>query len=200
MNDDRTGKVAELSEQYGRMVFATAYRITGNTDDAEDALQDVFLKLIDSWKRLNPDSIRDWGAYLRVMASRSAIDVLRRSSRWRHESVDIAPEIEDPNASNPQAAASQRQIADILRKALRTLPERDAQIFALRYFEDFSYETIAEQMKMNANHVGVILHRARARLQEILQPVVTDDVRRIEQPISLDRTERIAKENSHVEC
>ena len=44
MKQDRIDRVEELLEQHGRMVFATAYRILGNAEDAEDTLQEVFLK------------------------------------------------------------------------------------------------------------------------------------------------------------
>ena len=60
----------------------------------------------------------------------------------------------------------------LLRQALRELSARDARIFALHYFEEFPYEAIASEMKLSVNQVGVILHRARRRLREILEPVL----------------------------
>ena len=60
------------------------------------------------------------------------------------------------------------------------LTKRDAMVFALRYFEDFSYEVIAAQTGINVNQVGVILHRARKLLQETVDrhSTVTDSERR----------------------
>ncbi len=74
MNQKCVDWVTELSEHFGRMVYATAYRVLGNHQDAEDILQDVFLKLLGGWgKRIQPETVRDWGAYLRVTALRCAI-------------------------------------------------------------------------------------------------------------------------------
>ncbi|HQH71297.1 MAG TPA: sigma-70 family RNA polymerase sigma factor [bacterium] len=170
MSSDRAEWVADLSNTYGRMVFATAFRILGNAEDAEDVLQEVFLKLLGSWRgRWKPDSVRDWGAYLRVAASRCAVDLLRRKPKWGQECWEFVQDVEAPAENNPRFLASQNQKARLLRHALSRLPERDARVFALRYLEDFPYEAIAEQMNLSVNQVGVILHRARGQLREILQ-------------------------------
>ena len=50
MNNDHEAWLSQLSDEYGRMVFTTAYRILGHVDDAEDALQEVFLKLLGARK------------------------------------------------------------------------------------------------------------------------------------------------------
>ena len=60
----------------------------------------------------------------------------------------------------------------MLRKALSLMPERDAQVFALRCFDDLSYEAIAAQMNLSVGQVGVILHRTRNRLRDMFQPQV----------------------------
>ena len=79
MKDDCREWITQLVEQFGELVFATVYRVLGNPDDAEDAFQDVFLKIVDFWnRRSNPETVSDWGAYLRVVATRAAIDLRRR--------------------------------------------------------------------------------------------------------------------------
>jgi len=174
MKSHRAKQVAELVNQHGQMVFSTAYRILGNAEDAEDALQDVFLKLLRIW---NPETVRDWGAYLRVAASRSAVDILRRNRRrLQHQSV-LDEEIEDPGRQNPRSVAMQHQKATFLREALTYLSKREARVFALRYFEEFSYEEIAEEMGLRINLIGVVLHRARARLKKILVPIMLPNTR-----------------------
>ena len=173
MKRDHADRVAELADQYGQMVFATAYRILGNADDADDAFQDVFLKLLGSRNDyLKPDAVGDWGAYLRVTASHCAVDLLRRKSNWPQQPKGLSEATQDCTAEDPQRLASQRQKAELLRQGLAALPKRDARVFALRYFEDFSYQEIAVQMKLSINQVGVILHRGRQRLRNILEPMV----------------------------
>ena len=176
MKSSHADLVAQLADQFGRMVFATAYRILGNRDEAEDAYQEVFLKLMKA-KRMDipPDRIDEWGAYLRVVASRCAIDLLHRRPKWESADERQLENLESPNGKDPRSAATQRQQAEMLRQALSGLPERDARIFTLRHFESLSYERIAELEQLNVSAVGVILHRAGQRLRKILEPLVTRD-------------------------
>lgn len=173
MTDDHVDAVAELADRYGRMVFATAYRVLGNAEDAEDAFQEVFLRLLGTRNgHVKPDAVRDWGGYLRVTASRCAVDLLRRKSKWKQNREELSEAIDAWAAGNSPPAAARRQKAELLRQALAGLPKRDARVFALRYFEDASYRQIAAQMDLSVNQVGVILHRGRRRLREILEPMV----------------------------
>ena len=173
MTDERTERVARLIDQHGRMVFATAYRILGHPEDAQDVLQNVFLKVLARWnRRLKPHAIRDWGAYLRVAATRNAVDQLRRN-RYRERNIGEDVEtLQAPDRQNPRATAARREKARLLRQALRALPKREARVFALRHFEDLSYEQIAQHTGLSVNHVGVVLHRARERLRKTLEPLL----------------------------
>lgn len=170
--------MAELIDQHGQMVFATAYRILGNPDDADDALQEVFLKMLGGWNgRLWPDAVRNWGGYLRVAAIRSAVDLLHRRRKRNRCELPLQEGLTDSASPNPHHAAMERERADQLRWALRALPKREAHVVALRYFEDQSYEQIADQMGLSVRKVGVLLFRARGRLRKLLAPFFGDDVR-----------------------
>ena len=196
MAGTRVRKVEDLVGRHGRMVFATAYRILGRSEDAEDVLQDVFLKLLGKGlSRPNLDAVRNWGAWLRVAATRRAVDILRRNRKREcnvGENIDL---VQAPAADNPRNTAIKHENAKRLREALGSLPKRDARVFALRYFEDFSYQQIAESMKMKENAVGVVLHRARERLRDILKPA--------RRPAKTEPLENLhpnagSQENSHV--
>ena len=164
MDEDRSDWISGLVEQHARMVFATAYRILGRANEAEDVLQDVFLKVLGLGNGRVPDAIRDWGAYLRTMASRAAINRLHQRRKWRGDTTGPrtgpVAESEDPSGQEHRAI--------ILEQAIARLPGREAEVFSLRYIEDLSYERIAAQMNLSINQVGVILHRARKRLRKIL--------------------------------
>jgi RNA polymerase sigma factor (sigma-70 family) len=173
MKQGHAERVTELADRYGQMVFATAYRVLGNAQDAEDTLQEVFLKMVSKWNgRLRPGAVQDWGAFLRVTASRCALDMLRRKARRKRTTDRLSEEAELAAEENPRHLANRREEAKLLRQALSSLPKRDARIFALRYFEDLPYAEIGEQMNVSVSQVGVILHRARKRLREILEPMV----------------------------
>ena len=173
MNHNPTDRVTQLVDQHGRMVFATAYRILGNVDDAQEAFQEVFLKLLDSFNgRQKGHPVRDWGAYLRVVATRSAIDLLRENSRRTRWHKDLPDEIEDSRAPRSGQREDRQEMARTLRRAMTVLPDRDARVFGLKYFGDLSYEEIAAQTGLTVNQVGVILHRSRQRLRDVIAQVV----------------------------
>jgi RNA polymerase sigma-70 factor, ECF subfamily len=166
----------ELMEEYGRLVLTTAYRITGCAEDAEDVLQEVFLKVSDAFdsREKRSNSIREWGAYLRTMAARKAIDCLRQRRKNRREMTAFAETVQQFPATDSDREASRHQQALLLRRALGRLDPRDAAVFSLRYLEDLSYQEIAAQMNLSVSRVGVILHRARNRLREIVKDIAVN--------------------------
>jgi len=168
MGTVQTEWIEALLEQHGRMVFTTAWRVLGDPEDAEDVLQEVFLKALEG--RFDRQATRDWGAMLRVAASRCAIDALRRKIRRRRDRGEMPLDVADPAAVLPDEAARQHEQAAQLRQALMHLPERDAQVFVLRHFEELSYDEIAQRLGCSVGSVGVQLHRARKRLRALLEP------------------------------
>ena len=196
MTHNRAEQVEQLAHEHGRMVFATAYRILGNAEDAEDAQQEVFLKMLRTWNRsLKSDAIRDWGAFLRVVASRAAVDLLRRNRRGKQNKEERSyaagrEELLALDRRNPRSEAIRHEQAKLLRQSLSALPKREACVFTLRYFEDFSYEQIAKHMGLSVSLVGVTLHRTRERLRKTLEPLVSPD--------SQQDSGKSNKESSHV--
>lgn len=199
MKTDRKERVAELVAEHGPMVFATAWRILGNPDDAEDALQEVFLKLLGGWgDRLRPEAVRNWGGYLRVAAIRSAVDLLHRKRRGDRDTLPLDEEVAESGLPDPRRSAIERERAGQLREALKRLPKREAHIFALRYFEDYSYEQIAEELGLKVRKVGVLLYRARGRLRKILAPLAEDAEYRPSPSPAASQPGPREKEESHV--
>ena len=139
------------------LVFRTAYRITGNAADAEDVLQTVFLRLLrrGSVDMASPES------YLRRAAINVALDLVR-SGRHR---TDI------PLEDVPGLSAEQepRELRLSLVRALARLSPREAEIFALRFFEDQTNKQIASLLNISQVHVAVILHRARTQIRSELK-------------------------------
>jgi len=173
MKRDHAQLVAELADQHGQMVFATVYRVLGDADDADDAFQQVFLKLLDAAPgSFQTDSVRDWGAYLRVAASRCAVDLLREKLRRQQKKKEFCERGNHSPGDSSRHLSSRNDTADIVRHALSALTKRDAQVVALRYFECLTYAEIAAHMQLTKEQVGVILHRGRRRLREILEPKI----------------------------
>ena len=162
--------VAAAFEQHGRQVFRTAYRITGNVEDAEDVLQTVFLNALRRGREQTPGGRlgRTPGSYLARSAVNGALDVLRRRRVGLDSDTDAVGEMPDSAAQEAAQGVWQDELRARLRAALSTLSPNWAEIVALRYFEDLSNVEIAELLGTSASTVAVTLHRARARLRAAL--------------------------------
>ena len=163
---DATVDVERLFAEHHRMVFLTAYRITGNASDAEDVLQTVFLRV---WRRAaepmeNPES------YLRRAALNAALDLMR--SRQTAPSVPLE-DLEFALASGPSLAPDRGLEAGETRQWLREMVARlsplAAEIFALRFYEGMGTPEIARALGTTEGTVAVTLSRARGRIEKEYQ-------------------------------
>jgi len=77
------------------------------------------------------------------------------------------PEVPDP-AAGPASQALACEMAESLRTALARLPEQQGLCFSLRYLEDLSYEQIAQALGLSSNAVGVLIHRAKSKLKQLM--------------------------------
>ncbi|MEM7282250.1 MAG: sigma-70 family RNA polymerase sigma factor [Pseudomonadota bacterium] len=157
-------RVTDLARLHGPMVFATAYRILGNPQQAEDVQQEVYLKLLKRRSQKFWDEVDNWPALLRVMTQNHALDVLRRERRRTHESVELT------TTESPDVDVLRVQRAQQLRRALARLSQKDALVFGLRHFEQMSYKEIAKQLGVTQNKIGVVLHRVHNKLRNWLTP------------------------------
>lgn len=158
MEADRTD-LAELFQQQKERVFRAAYRITGNSNDAEDVLQTVFLRLA---AQENSADIRNLPAYLHRAAVNAALDLLR------NRKDTTALETNDGQFHGISATNESRslELRDWLRQALARLNPRWAEMFVLRFIEDYSNREIARMMGTSTAVVAVLLHRTRALLRK----------------------------------
>jgi RNA polymerase sigma-70 factor (ECF subfamily) len=144
----------QMYEAHHGMVFRTAYRVTGNAADAEDVLQTVFLRMV---RRDSTDHIDNPESYLRRSAVNAALDVVRA----RHDNDTLEPE---RIASGTCTELS--ELRDSLRRALAKLPPRNAEMFAMRFFEGYTNPEIAKLLGISQVVVAVTLHRTRRKLQK----------------------------------
>lgn len=160
----------ELFAEHQTRVFRTAYRITGNSTDAEDVLQTVFLRLL---RRDDPpDLARGAASYLHRAAVNAALDLLRARKRARAVDLEAAGELAEPEAKGPERQSHRKELVRWLRSAVARLSPRAAEIFTLRYVEGYGNKEIAEMLDTSQTAVAVILHRTRHRLGKELRPLV----------------------------
>jgi RNA polymerase sigma-70 factor (ECF subfamily) len=150
----------------GPAVWRTLYRIVGSSADADDCFQDVFMEAVKTSRRRR---IEHWPAWLQRLAVSRAIDHLRRRRglRSRAEPADLESLASIAADSGQLAQSAER--ARQLRAALAELSADQAEAITLHLFNEWSYEEIAGELETSVSNVGVLIHRAKARLRELLE-------------------------------
>jgi RNA polymerase sigma-70 factor, ECF subfamily len=138
-----------------------AYRICGNVSDAEDVVQRTCLEMLQ--KGGDPIEPANGGLMRRVISCR-AIDVLRQRKSRPHSALvdDLAV---SPQAS-PERRVQDQECLEVVREGLANLPERQSQVFALRFLSELSIPEIASMLECSENSVSVQLSKAKRNLQQ----------------------------------
>ncbi len=179
---------AKLVELYQRPIYNLAYRMLGSAEEAEDATQETFLRV---YTRLNTyDPSKKFSSWILSVASHYCIDRLRR----RRLNVVSAEEVQTwrwlpGDAPKPEEEALAREREMCIQQLLEALPPQYRLVIVLRYWEDLSYEEIAEATSSTISAVKARLHRARRAMAEIIS---RSDVA----PERISLTKRRAPENA----
>ena len=154
---------------HGPTTLRLACRILGHGPDAEDAVQEAFFQV---YRIAQEQTVESWGGLLHRTVVHRALDRLRRRRRRRAESFADHP---TGQADDPQEIAAARELSDRLRRAIGKLPEQQAAVFCLRYFDDLPYGRIAENLGIEVGAVASALHKARGKLKSMLTVSVQED-------------------------
>ena len=141
-----------IVRDHGPAVFGSAWRILGQPADAEDVTQEVFMQ---AYRLHRSQSVRNWGALLRRLAVCRALDRVRR----RRPTVSIDGLALAASNASPELNAMAAELAENLAEAISRLPEREGEVFCLRYFEDLSNQQIAEALDMHSGAVVLAVVR-----------------------------------------
>jgi RNA polymerase sigma-70 factor, ECF subfamily len=155
-----------IVRDYGPLVWGTVYRLVGNETDAADAFQQTFLAAAEFAAK---EPVRDWPSVLRRFATARALDVLRSRVRRRSRFGPLQEAAVDAKADDPISRAAAGELAEALRHALAAIDADQAAAFCLTALDDLSYLEAADALGVTPNHVGVLVHRARAELRSRLR-------------------------------
>lgn len=148
---------------HSRTLFAIAYGILQNGEEAEDVVQDSLVKAWKMrWRVRDPEKFPAW---LSMIARHRAHDIFRK-----RRSLPFTDETIEPSeaAAAPDTVAMDQQ----LHSALATLPELHRAALTLRYFEEMDYRTIESTLGLTNGALRGILGRALASLRKQLRPVL----------------------------
>ena len=164
----------ELVRRYDRKLLRIAHQVTQNAEDAQEAVQETFLK---AYRNLNQFQRKStFSTWLIRIALNESFMTLRRRRRYAQE---LPLEYEDPNGEilpldvadwspNPEQLYSRSELRAILRKAFEGLPPALQVVFVLRDLEGLSIKETCSVLELQPNAVKARLYRARLQLREKL--------------------------------
>jgi RNA polymerase sigma-70 factor (ECF subfamily) len=161
-----------LVERHSRLVFRVAYRMTGNEADAEDVVQETFLRAYRQLGRF--ESRANFGTWVYRIAVNCAIDYMR--SRPKRESAEEDEVLERAAGDTGQPDAEQMllggEIGARVQKALDLLSDMERAAFVMRHYQGFSIEEIGRSLGLKTNATKHSIFRAVKKMRVALEPFV----------------------------
>lgn len=160
----------ELVRRHMRRAFSIAYRILEHREDAEDVVQESFLRALERFGSLEPG--RPFAPWMYRIVVNGALNYRRARSVRRTEEI---PEDARADGTAPDGAAEQAELRRRLREATAALPERQRTIVQLADLEGFTSAEVAEILGLSDGTVRWHLHQARRTLRQALAPLLEEE-------------------------
>ena len=153
----------DLVRRQNRNLYEYAFRILRNQEEAEDAVQEIFIKLWNLGKKL--DEYKSTGALAVTMIKNYCIDQIRKKKHIVQEELE-GQNIQNTDSDSPYELLENRESGDILYNIIDQLPNIYKTAIRMREIEGLSYEEIVEKTEQNINTLRVTLSRARKMIRE----------------------------------
>src|SRR6266545_1554154 len=162
MSDHATDSATETYVAHRNLLFTVAYQLLGSAADAEDVLQETWLR----WVKADLEQVRDQRAYLVRITTRQSLNRLR--TMRRRKEVYVGPWLPEPLLTAPDVAQDvelAESVSMALMLVLETLSPTERAVFVLREAFDVSYDEIAAAVDKSPAAVRQIAHRARQHVE-----------------------------------
>ena len=155
--------VQELAASYQGSLFAAAFNVCKNAQDAEDVVQDTFVQYYTTKKEFESEQ------HIRAWLMRVAVNKAKNVNRtfWRRNKIYIEDYMETLDFETPAA--------ETLFETVMQLPEKYRIVIHLYYYEEYAVREIAQILKLSESNVKIRLSRGRAMLKETLKEDWDDD-------------------------
>lgn len=165
------GAVGRTAEKYGEYCRSIAENILRNQEDSQECVNDTWLR---AWQGIPPQRPERLGPFLGKITRNLAFDrfkALRAEKRGGGETALVLEELGEclPSGENVEGQVLAKELETAMNRFVHTLPEQTCNVFLRRYFFGESAETIARRYGLTANHVAVLLSRARQKLRAYLK-------------------------------
>ena len=170
--------LAPLVERYKRMVYRLVVQITKNHADADDVMQETFIKVYRSIHTFRRDAAFE--TWLYRIAVNEALNFVKRRERRRECTLETATEAEYEATAryraqltnDPQAQAEKAELRQYVTEAVNSLPLKHRTVVILHEFEGLTHAEIASILNCSEGTVRSRLHYARKKLRTLLKPYV----------------------------
>ena len=166
-----------LVERHSRALFRLAYRMTGNQQDAEDVVQDSFLK---AYKQLGKfDERASFGTWLYRIAMNCSLDLVRARKRRNEQLAPADAELDEPVLAlpspdpDPSRLALSGEVRDRVTDAMNLLSASERTAFVLRHFEGMCIEDVGRVLGCQPGAAKHSVFRAVQKLRRALEPLVS---------------------------
>ena len=177
-----------LVERHSRMVYRMAYRMTGDANEAEEVVQEAFVRGYQKLKQFAGQA--NFGTWVYRIAANYAIDRMRQRKveesrmtvvrRPDEEVLELDPVSNVPDqAPSPERLAESGQLAERMRAALETLSPAERTAIVMRHWDGCGIDEIAGVLKSNSNATKNTVFRAVQKLRRALEPFLEGNARAI---------------------
>ncbi|MEZ5072005.1 MAG: RNA polymerase sigma factor [Bacteroidales bacterium] len=152
---------------YSDRLYRMAYRLMENREEAEDVVQDVYMKLWTMRREL--ETYQSIEALAVRITRNQCLDHLRRR-KVNQQALKTEPVTNEPDP-NPHQELEGKEKKEFIQSLVDRLPEPQRSLVHLRHLEGKEYEEIAEMVNMNVNAIRVSLSRARKQMREMMEKI-----------------------------
>lgn len=157
----------ELMNRYKTHVVGIALRMLGDSDDAEDVAQLVFVKTARNLDSYDPS--KKFSTWLHRITVNTSIDYMRKRKRHAHEVLDDYAESLENLEASPASLYERKRLRSLILDAAKTLKRKQRLAFVMRYLDDRDVREISEILDMPETTVRWYIHRARQTLRRELR-------------------------------
>lgn len=163
--NDKNRAFKAIVSQYGEILYRQIRVLTRNHESTNDVLQNVFIKVFQNLVNFKGESaLYTW---LFRIARNESLTHLQKEKKRTGIDVDT-PYLEILAGHDTLTQHSSEQIISILQKAIDTLPEKQAMVFHLRYFEDQSFKDISKKLSISEGGLKANYHHARKKIEHFI--------------------------------
>lgn len=163
--------VAETADKYGRLLAKIAYGILNSSHDAEECVNDTYLKL---WEAIPPDDPDDLCSFAARIVRNLAINMLSKKNTLKRGQGQLYAVLEElaeciPSENSIEESIDEKELTGLINRFLEGLPKKARIIFVRKYWWLDSIRSIAADLNMSENSVRAMLFRTKVKLKKLLE-------------------------------